>query len=141
MSRRSLISRYSITLENRFVSFPSSSLKGLVTVADLSFVIIQLLRVIFEAAVNWAGKAGKSNFWSLSRTPAKGAPRDAGVRTDECVELLYFPGLLQLLMIGMSDRDHAQLEKMRQLGMKPEDEYKLSAMRDYINKLAAARQA
>jgi len=44
-------------------------------------------------------------------------------------------------MIGMSDRDHAQLEKMRQLGMKPEDEYKLSAMRDYINKLAAARQA
>lgn len=38
-------------------------------------------------------------------------------------------------------RDHAQLEKMRQLGMKAEDEYKLSAMRDYINKLAAARQA
>ncbi|GAA5934969.1 ubiquitin-binding serine/threonine protein kinase VPS15 [Sporobolomyces koalae] len=79
-----------------------------------------LPRVIFEAAVTWAGKAGKSNFWSLSRTPAKGAPRDAGVRTDE---------------------DHAQLEKMRQMGMRAEDEYKLGAMRDYINKLASARQA
>ncbi|GAA6060755.1 hypothetical protein JCM10212_006735 [Sporobolomyces blumeae] len=79
-----------------------------------------LPRVIFEAAVSWASRAGKSNFWSASRTPAKGAPRDAGVRTDE---------------------DHAQLEKMRQLGMKPEDEYKLSAMRDYVHKLALARQA
>lgn len=38
-------------------------------------------------------------------------------------------------------RDNAQLEKMRQLGMKPEDEYKLSAMREYISKLAVARQS
>ena len=30
---------------------------------------------------------------------------------------------------------------MRQQGMKPEDEYKLSAMRDYISKLATVRQA
>lgn len=37
-------------------------------------------------------------------------------------------------------RDLAQLEKMRSLGMKPEDEYKLTAMREYISKLAAARQ-
>jgi hypothetical protein len=46
-----------------------------------------------------------------------------------------------LLIQFRRHRDHAQLEKMRQLGMKPEDEYKLSSMRDYINKLAAARQA
>ncbi|BGP14610.1 Serine/threonine-protein kinase [Rhodosporidiobolus nylandii] len=77
-------------------------------------------RVVFEAAVAWAARSGKSNFWSLSTRPAKGAPRDAGVRTDE---------------------DHAQLEKMRQLGMSVEDEYKLSAMREYIAKVAAARQA
>ncbi|ORY82386.1 Other/VPS15 protein kinase [Leucosporidium creatinivorum] len=79
-----------------------------------------LPRVIFEAAVAWAGRSGKSNFWSLPRGSAKGAPRDAGVRTDE---------------------DHAQLEKMRQLGMKPEDEFKLSMMREYISKLAISRQA
>lgn len=42
-----------------------------------------IARVVFETAVSWAGKAGKSNFWSLNRAPAKGAPRDAGVRTDE----------------------------------------------------------
>lgn len=38
-------------------------------------------------------------------------------------------------------RDSAQLEKMRQLGMKPEDEYKLGAMRDHIAKVASARQS
>lgn len=100
----------------------------------------QLPRMIFEAAVSWAGKAGKSNFWSLARTTVKGAPRDAGVRTDECVDLIktFTRWRFSHLFIG---RDHAQLERMRQLGMKAEDEYKLSAMRDYINKLAAARQA
>ena len=44
-----------------------------------------LSRVIFEAAVTWAGKAGKSYFWSSPRGTVKGAPRDAGVRTDEQV--------------------------------------------------------
>ena len=46
---------------------------------------LQLSRVIFEAAVAWAARSGKSNFWSLARTPARGAPRDASIRTDECV--------------------------------------------------------
>lgn len=38
-------------------------------------------------------------------------------------------------------RDNSQLERMRLLGMKPEDESKLSTLRDYIAKLALARQA
>lgn len=53
-------------------------------------------RVVFEAAVAWAGKNGKSHFWSATKGPAKGAPRDAGVRTDECVrvgELLPYSSL------------------------------------------------
>ncbi|SCZ98267.1 BZ3500_MvSof-1268-A1-R1_Chr3-2g06260 [Microbotryum saponariae] len=85
-----------------------------------------LSRVIFEAAVSWAGRAGKSHFWSANgssknATREKGAPRDVGVRTDE---------------------DQAQLDKMRQLGMKfPDDEVKLNLMRDYISRLAVARQA
>ncbi|KAK4047771.1 Serine/threonine-protein kinase [Microbotryomycetes sp. JL221] len=79
-----------------------------------------LSRNVFEAAVAWAGRAGKSNFWSLPRASAKGAPRDAGVKTDE---------------------DHAQLEKMRQLGMRPEDEYKLNMLKDHIAKLAISRSA
>ncbi|SCV71242.1 BQ2448_2830 [Microbotryum intermedium] len=85
-----------------------------------------LSRVIFEAAVAWACRAGKSHFWSAngsSKNAAreKGAPRDVGVRTDE---------------------DQAQLDKMRQLGMKfPDDEVKLNLMRDYISRLAVARQA
>lgn len=85
-----------------------------------------LTRVVFEAAVGWAGRPGKSNFWSIKQAGIKGAPvtkgaaRDASVRTDE---------------------DHAQLEKLRGLGMKPEDEYKLVILKDYIAKLAASRQA
>ncbi|GAA5884630.1 hypothetical protein JCM6882_005326 [Rhodosporidiobolus microsporus] len=97
-----------------------SDIKEITDLALLDNAREPLSRVVFEAAVAWAGKAGKSNFWSLSRGPAKGAPRDAGVRTDE---------------------DHAQLDKMRQLGMSVEDEYKLSAMREYIAKVATARQA
>lgn len=53
--------------------------------------------------------------------------------------------LLRLVIESPADmlpcRDHAQLEKMRQLGMKPEDEFKLSMMREYISKLAISRQA
>ncbi|GJN87433.1 hypothetical protein Rhopal_000382-T1 [Rhodotorula paludigena] len=96
-----------------------SDIKEITALALLDNAREPISRVVFEAAISWAGRAGKSNFWSLSRGPAKGAPRDAGVRTDE---------------------DHAQLEKMRQLGMSVEDEYKLSAMREYIAKVAAARQ-
>ncbi|GAA6014207.1 hypothetical protein JCM11491_004137 [Sporobolomyces phaffii] len=97
-----------------------ADVKDITALALLDNAREPLPRMIFETAVTWAGKGGRSNFWSLARTTVKGAPRDAGVRTDE---------------------DHAQFEKMRQLGMKPEDEFKLSAMKDYINKLSAARQA
>ena len=96
----------------------------------------QLPRVVFEAAVTWAGRSGKSQFWSLTRAPAKGAPRDASVRTDEWA----FRFLGAASSADFCYRDHAQLEKMRQLGMKPEDEYKLSTMREHISKLAQARQ-
>ncbi|GAA6002182.1 hypothetical protein JCM10207_003113 [Rhodosporidiobolus poonsookiae] len=96
-----------------------SDIKEITALSLLDNAREPLSRIVFEAAVTWAGRAGKSNFWSLSRGPAKRAPREASVRTDE---------------------DHAQLEKMRQLGMSNEDEYKLSALREYIAKVAAARQ-
>lgn len=120
-SRRSPTSPCSTTLASPCV--PSSGtprqtspLHPLLTLASAT----QLSRVVFEGAVTWASRSGKSHFWSLSRGgPTKGAPRDASVRTDE---------------------DHAQLERMRQLGMSVEDEYKLSAMREYVAKVAAARQ-
>ncbi|GAA5836125.1 hypothetical protein JCM9279_002203 [Rhodotorula babjevae] len=99
-----------------------SDIKDITDLALLDNAREPLSRVVFEAAVSWASRSGKSHFWSLSRGsggPTKGAPRDASVRTDE---------------------DHAQLERMRQLGMSVEDEYKLSAMREYVAKVAAARQ-
>ncbi|GAA5898472.1 hypothetical protein JCM8208_006993 [Rhodotorula glutinis] len=99
-----------------------SDIKDITDLALLDNAREPLSRVVFEAAVSWASRSGRSHFWSLSRGtggPTKGAPRDASVRTDE---------------------DHAQLERMRQLGMSVEDEYKLSAMREYVAKVAAARQ-
>ncbi|BGP38644.1 Serine/threonine-protein kinase [Rhodotorula kratochvilovae] len=99
-----------------------SDIKEITDLALLDNAREPLSRVVFEAALAWAARSGKSHFWSQSRASsatAKGAPRDASVRTDE---------------------DHAQLERMRGLGMSVEDEYKLSAMREYIAKVAAARQ-
>ncbi|GAA6055457.1 hypothetical protein JCM3770_002836 [Rhodotorula araucariae] len=99
-----------------------SDIKEITDLALLDNAREPLSRVVFEAALAWAARSGKSHFWSLSRASsgtAKGAPRDASVRTDD---------------------DHAQLERLRGLGMSVEDEYKLSAMREYIAKVAAARQ-
>ncbi|KAI5479132.1 hypothetical protein MNV49_003992, partial [Pseudohyphozyma bogoriensis] len=97
-----------------------ADIKDITELAVLDNAREPLSRVIFEAAVAWAGKSSKSQFWSPVRAPTKGAPREASIRTDE---------------------DHNQLEKLRQLGMKPEDEYKINMMREYISKLATARQA
>lgn len=58
-------------------------------------------------------------------------------QTSECLQLAS-KGLLFILS---NRRDHAQLDKMRQLGMKPEDEFKLSMMREHISKLASSRHA
>ncbi len=60
-----------------------SDVKAITALSLLDNAREPIARVVFETAVSWAGKAGKSNFWSLNRAPAKGAPRDAGVRTDE----------------------------------------------------------
>lgn len=60
-----------------------SDIKEITALSVLDNAREPVSRVVFEAAVKWAGKAGKSNFWALNRAPAKGAPRDAGVRTDE----------------------------------------------------------
>ncbi|KAM0754729.1 Other/VPS15 protein kinase [Meredithblackwellia eburnea MCA 4105] len=96
-----------------------SDLKDINEKSIMDIVREPVSRVVFEAAVAWAGKSPKSHFWAPIRAPARGAPREASVQTDD---------------------DLAQLEKLRGLGMKPEDEYKLSTMRDHIIKLAQARQ-
>ena len=59
---------------------------------------------------------------------------------DRRVRVLAYPLSCIETDFGGGHRDLAQLEKMRLLGMKAEDEYKLTAMREYVSKLAAARQ-
>lgn len=65
-----------------------SDIKEITALSLLDNAREPVARVVFEAAVSWAGKAGKGNFWSPARAPAKGAPRDAGVRTDEYARFL-----------------------------------------------------
>ena len=60
-----------------------ADIKDITELALLDNAREPLSRVVFEAAVSWAGRSGKSQFWSLTRTVVKGAPRDASVRTDE----------------------------------------------------------
>ena len=106
-------------------------------------------RHIFSAAVAWAVKADKSTFWKgYRRGGNKGdiqSPKDSisavrkspGIiqrKSEECVPYGFF------LVVSYKDfrRDEVQLTKLQQLGMTPNEEAKLLAMRDYIWKLAQA---
>ncbi|GAA98823.1 uncharacterized protein L969DRAFT_104294 [Mixia osmundae IAM 14324] len=93
-------------------------------IADMSEVAIltalgePLSRAVFEAAITWAARLPRSDFWrSKNKLDA-----------------------LQKRLIASADQDSAQLDKLRQLGMGPNDEIKLLALRDHISKLTTARQ-
>ncbi|KAJ3716433.1 hypothetical protein C8R42DRAFT_697915 [Lentinula raphanica] len=90
-----------------------------------------LPRQIFDAAVQWARKTDKSNFWKVGRRVGSKSetPREsvASVRK-----------ISTNLGKNLSEEDEIQVAKLQQLGMTSAEEAKLMAMRDYILKLANA---
>ncbi|OBZ66825.1 putative serine/threonine-protein kinase VPS15 [Grifola frondosa] len=88
-----------------------------------------LSRQIFEAAVQWAMKADKTQFWRGHRSSKSESPREslATVRQAGTVASR-----------SRSEEDEIQITKLQQLGMTSNEEAKLMAMRDYILKLARA---
>ncbi|KAJ4489999.1 hypothetical protein J3R30DRAFT_3277445 [Lentinula aciculospora] len=86
-----------------------------------------LPRQIFDAAVLWATKTDRSNFWKVGRRVKSETPREsvASVRK-----------ISTTLSKNLSEEDETHVAKLQQLGMTSAEEGKLMAMRDYILKLA-----
>ncbi|KAI0058381.1 ARM repeat-containing protein [Artomyces pyxidatus] len=89
-----------------------------------------LSRQVFDAAVQWAMKADKTQFWRSHRRAVSklDSPQDS-------VAAMRKPNSTAR---NKSEEDESQLTKLRQLGMTTAEEAKLMAMRDYILKLANA---
>ncbi|OAX43719.1 ARM repeat-containing protein [Rhizopogon vinicolor AM-OR11-026] len=97
----------------------------------LSAMKPSLLRPVFDGAVQWAMRAEKTTFWRGQRRPASKveSPR-------ESIVSMRKGGSTTGIGRNKSEEDEVQLLKLQNLGMTPADETKLTAMRDYILKLA-----
>ncbi|KAL7284649.1 hypothetical protein ACG7TL_001946 [Trametes sanguinea] len=88
-----------------------------------------LSRQVFDAAVQWAMKADKTQFWRSHRSAKVESPRESMATVRQSGS---GPSRAR------SEEDEVQLAKLQQLGMTSVEEAKLMSMRDYILKLARA---
>ncbi|KAI0050276.1 ARM repeat-containing protein [Auriscalpium vulgare] len=89
-----------------------------------------LSRQVFDAAVQWAMKADKTQFWRTHRRTV--------TKVDSPQSSVVAMRKTAATARNKSEEDEVQLTKLRQLGMTGTEEAKLMAMRDYILKLANA---
>ncbi|KAG8859720.1 Serine/threonine-protein kinase [Tulasnella sp. 330] len=96
-----------------------------------------LPRKIFDAAVAWAMKGDKSQFWKGSLSRSRSTKSEYG---KDGVTNMKRSTTLGSSKSGLprSDEDAIQIAKLQQLGMTAIDETKLIALRDYTLKLANA---
>ncbi|KAG0277458.1 Serine/threonine-protein kinase [Linnemannia exigua] len=103
-----------------------------------------LSRIVFDGAIQWAAVANRTSFWPVRDRPA--ATRSISVSSSHS---LTVPLDLQsgraneptpLFVVVKSSEDEKYLEKLRLIGMTQDDEYKLTAMREYIWKLSRSHQ-
>lgn len=81
-----------------------------------------LSRAVLEAAIAWAAQPGRTLFWQ--RDNATGRPVDGDAKLG-----------------GRSAEDEVHLSRLRNLGLKGEDEWKLLALREYIYRVGQLRSA
>ncbi|KZT54487.1 ARM repeat-containing protein [Calocera cornea HHB12733] len=99
----------------------------------LSAVKAPLSRTIFDAAIMWATKRDRSQFWKSASS------RDAKSRSETGKDSLRrVTASSSRSLMPRSDEDENQILKLQQLGMTSSDEIKILALCDYILKLAAA---
>ncbi|KAJ5560488.1 hypothetical protein N7513_002887 [Penicillium frequentans] len=83
-------------------------------------------RNVYEMAFIWASKSDKGIFW-------KSASRDGAFSLSDPGAHGFRPGRsFSLSAHSKNDEDEQWLAKLRNLGMTPEDEFKLLALKDYI---------
>ena len=94
-------------------------------------------RAIFDMAALWSQKAERGKFWALAhkrRTFSFGGP-DNAFPTISSKELA--PNVLRKL--ALNEEDEQWLSRLRNLGMVQEDEMKLLALREYIQRTTARK--
>ncbi|EXJ93366.1 VPS15 protein kinase [Capronia coronata CBS 617.96] len=89
-----------------------------------------LSRIVFESALSWAARKGNSLFWTA-------ASRDEALTLSDPSTPQNPSALARRLLTrippSQKDKDdQSSLETLRNLGMTPEDEIKLLALREYI---------
>ncbi|KIO30139.1 hypothetical protein M407DRAFT_225431 [Tulasnella calospora MUT 4182] len=93
-----------------------------------------LPRSIFDAAVAWAMKGEKSQYWH--GVTSNGSKPSKPETSKDVVAGMKKSGTMTLSRYGLSDDDAIQVAKLRQLGLSSTDESKLISLREYILKLA-----
>ncbi|EXJ91920.1 VPS15 protein kinase [Capronia epimyces CBS 606.96] len=93
-----------------------------------------LPRIVFDSALNWAARKGNSLFWTA-------ASRDEALTLSDPSTPQNPSALARRLLTrippSQKDKDdQSSLESLRNLGMTPEDETKLLALREYILKVS-----
>lgn len=92
-----------------------------------------LPRAVFDQALTWASKTDKGVFWKSlvgKRQSPSQVPMASAARSSK--ELISS----SLSKISRNDEDEQWLEKLRNFGLKPEDEIKLLALGEYIWRLS-----
>lgn len=117
-----------------YLKTPSSTYTSL---ALLSTLKPPLPRIVFDMAASWANKVDRGIFWKLAkqqRTFSFGSSNDS-IPTILATEL----GDKVLHKVPRNDEDEQWLSRLRNMGMTPDDEWKLLALREYIWRMAKSR--
>ncbi|PHH75357.1 hypothetical protein CDD80_2454 [Ophiocordyceps camponoti-rufipedis] len=94
-----------------------------------------LTRAVFDQAIAWASQADRGVFWkSLKRVRSLSFGQSGGLSAPS-----QDPSISSLAKAARNEEDRQWLEKLRKLGLKPEDEPKLIALREYIWRTCKAK--
>ncbi|EQK99966.1 phosphoinositide 3-kinase regulatory subunit 4 [Ophiocordyceps sinensis CO18] len=132
----SMSAKFLASSDVRCISLPlMKQFLRVATLADLSELVIldclkkPLSRAVFEQAITWATQTDRGIFWkSYSRVRPLTLGPSGGLAARSSQDL----NANSLNKIGRNEEDEQWLEKLRNLGLKPEDEFKLLALREYI---------
>ncbi|KAI8337040.1 hypothetical protein BC941DRAFT_513702 [Chlamydoabsidia padenii] len=107
-------------------------------------------RLVYEHAILWANKAtSQTVFWRTQQQERRGSGR-LGASSSKSTSVgpatlirhgSLFNGWTAGDEINLSQEDLSYLEKLRNVGMSPDDELKLHYMRDYIYKVSRTRSS
>ncbi|PHH88640.1 hypothetical protein CDD83_7270 [Cordyceps sp. RAO-2017] len=95
-----------------------------------------LPRAVFDQAVTWATQTDRGVFWKplqRVRSLTLGSPGGLPARSSKDLDAQ------SLSKVARNDEDEQWLEKLRNFGLRAEDEIKLLALREYIWRMSKAR--